>query len=175
MKFIRMVVSIFVFSFYSCDNEYSGIKIIFSEEKELHAAKISPDEIIMPTFMTGKNDNLMIATVNVDTSLYIYKVLKGEFDEQKINMNDFPHNIHYYTNMVAGENYFYVLCQGRSDADYDTGVDTIEMYDYNGAPIRRYKFDISPTLFSVDEKNQMIYGYNPNYQDYLLKYSMEME
>ena len=72
----------------------------------------------------------------------------------------------YYKNIVAGKKYFYALAK-NDDQSY-----TIEVYDYTGKPIITYKFDISPFLFVVDEDNNMLYGYDQDYQDYILKYQM---
>lgn len=80
----------------------------------------------------------------------------------------------YYTNVYAGTRYFYVLCRENRNktegGEYDY---VIEVFDYNGEPVIRYRFDIAPILFVVDENKGYIYGCNWKYEDYLLRYKME--
>jgi hypothetical protein len=46
----------------------------------------------------------------------------------------------------------------------------MEVYNYDGLPVKRFTFDIPPQLLVVDEEQSVIYGYNDKYEDYLLHY-----
>ena len=70
----------------------------------------------------------------------------------------------YYYQIVAGEKFFYALCKKNK---------SMEVYDYNGSFVNEFTFDITPSLFAVDEYNKTIYGFaNDNkYEPYLLRFS----
>ena len=83
--------------------------------------------------------------------------------------------IHHYVNTYAGKKFFYAMYGGHSfnrakNPDYSNQC--IEVYDYEGKPIIKYTFDIHPYQFVVDEESGYIYGYNSNYEDYLLRYKL---
>lgn len=48
----------------------------------------------------------------------------------------------------------------------------MEVYDYNGSFVYEFTFDITPSLFAVDENNKTIYGFanDKNYEPYLLMF-----
>lgn len=103
--------------------------------------------------------------------LTLRKSIQWNYQEQKIDIQNPDNNIQYYMHIVAGEKYFYALYNGH--APKENNVDGyLEVYDYNGKPVARYQFDITPFLFDIDEENNYIYGYNPLHEDYLLKYKI---
>ena len=75
-----------------------------------------------------------------------------------VTVGDWQHNINYYVNIVAGKRYLYLLCQGECDEKY------LEVLDYSGHSIVKYKFDVVPELFDVDEQNGILYGYNGKFR-----------
>jgi len=90
----------------------------------------------------------------------------------KPTKGDFSSLVYHYVGLYAGEKYFYALYDGiKKEAGVKTSL-LLEVYDYKGNPVIQYSFDIHPVLFVVDEKNGKIYGFNEEYQDYLLKYDM---
>lgn len=46
------------------------------------------------------------------------------------------------------------------------------LWQGSGHSVAKYEFDITPELFDVDEQNGILYGYNSNLEDYLLRYSL---
>ena len=48
----------------------------------------------------------------------------------------------------------------------------MEVYNYNGSFVNEFTFDITPSLFAVDEDNKTIYGfaYDNKYEPYLLRF-----
>lgn len=70
----------------------------------------------------------------------------------------------YYTQIVAAENFFYALCKYNK---------SMEVYDYNGSFVNAFSFDITPSLFAIDENNKTIYGFasDNKFEPYLLRFS----
>jgi len=85
---------------------------------------------------------------------------------------DFESLTFHYVRIYAGEKYFYALYNGIKKTTSVEPSRFLEVFDYEGNPIVKYSFDIPPFLFVVDEKNGKIYGFNENYEDYLLRYSL---
>ena len=84
---------------------------------------------------------------------------------------------YHYLNTYAGKKYFYAMYAGQiiynnRQIKNDYSNQFLEVYDYEGNPIIKYAFDILPFQFVVDEDNGYIYGYNSNYEDYLLRYKL---
>ncbi len=104
-------------------------------------------------------------------TLKLKKRLTGD-GNQNIVIGDFGNSVYYYTNIVSGKNYFYAVCQGRSNSDYEKSLNEIEVFDYDGKPVKKFLLDPSPGIIAIDEKNQMIYGYNHRFENYFLKYDM---
>lgn len=78
----------------------------------------------------------------------------------------------YYIGAVAGEDRFYVLYKGER-IDGKARSNTVEVYDYQGRPIVRYRFaGLPPLYFFPDEQSGFIYGYYPAQADSLLRYKI---
>ncbi len=89
---------------------------------------------------------------------------------------DFSSLVQHYVGLYAGENYFYALYDGeKQGADQQQSSLCMEVYDYNGNSIKKYSFDIIPYLFVIDEKNDMIYGFNQKHEDHLLRYNLKSQ
>ena len=99
-------------------------------------------------------------------TMQLHKRLTNGDKEPHIQVGDFEGNKTYYVNIVSGTDCFYALCKD-GDKDY-----ALEVFDYEGRSKAKYKFDIIPFLFAVDEEDGVLYGYNSNYEDYLLKYAL---
>jgi len=98
-------------------------------------------------------------------------------------------NIHYYGYSYMGRNYFYTLYRGISnsifysdslayylDLLYDYGLtrDVLEVYDLNGEPVCRFRFnDVAPAVFVVDEEQNILMGHRVAYTDSLLLYHLQ--
>ena len=95
-------------------------------------------------------------------TLKLHKRLKNDQKEPAIRIGDFEGNEHFYVNIVAGEERIYALCHEKDDY-------ALEVFDYDGNPITKYKFDIVPFLFDIDERENILYGYNEEWEDYFLK------
>jgi hypothetical protein len=92
----------------------------------------------------------------------LHKEIIGKYKHKVPKVGDL--NIpFYYTSIVAGENFFYALCKKNK---------SMEVYDYNGSFVNEFTFDITPSLFAVDEYNKTIYGFanDNNYEPYLLRF-----
>jgi hypothetical protein len=100
-----------------------------------------------------------------------------------------PQNVLYYGNSYMGQNYFYTLYRGVSnkvfrsdslltDKNFNTYVyglkrDVLEVYDLDGSPVGRFRFDdVSPSVFVVDEEQNRLIGHR-SYYDSLLVYQLQ--
>ena len=118
------------------------------------------------------NDSLIVYAYTYKKQIDFYRISDMQCCRQliksgapiSVTVGDWQHNINYYVNIVAGRRYLYLLCQGEYDEKY------LEVFDYSGHSIAKYKFDVVPELFDVDEQNGILYGYNGNLEDYLLKF-----
>ena len=104
-------------------------------------------------------------------TLELKTVIGNKSQNPNITVGDFNNLRYQYLNVVAAKDCFYVLYSGEKRNDTPKN-NKVEVYDYQGNPISEYKFDIPPAFIVVDEKNQMMYGFNAEYQDYLLSYEM---
>lgn len=48
----------------------------------------------------------------------------------------------------------------------------LEKFDYEGYSIARYRFDVVPYIFDIDEDDNYIYGFNYQNEDYFYRYFM---
>lgn len=96
----------------------------------------------------------------------LHKIIKGNYKHKDPIVGDFETPV-FYTKIVAGENFFYVLFD-----DNKSNSVVMEVYNYNGSFVKEFTFDITPELFAVDEKNKTIYGYalNNKYEPCLLRF-----
>lgn len=129
---------------------------------------IANDSTIVHSYFFKKR----IDIYDIET-LKLKTVIGNSNNKVNIIEKDFSKVKYHYVNLVAGEKYFYALYSGQNNQENPTGANNkIEVYDYDGNPIIEYRFDIPPLLYTVDEKNQMIYGFNNYFEDYLLSYKM---
>lgn len=123
------------------------------------------------------NDSFIVYAYNFKRQIDIYdsetmalkKVLVGNYKYQKPT-EDYDENMRYYIDVVPGKKYFYALYQGDRDANVTKNTFVVEVFTYDGTPVIKYKFDVSPNLFYVDEENGIMYSYVYQYPDVLFKY-----
>lgn len=170
--------SILIYS--AIPSEFAIKKIDLKNSKELGEIKIKKDDHNDSFFY--KNRGILAANDSLIIYAYIYKkqidfynvsdlklkkkLIGGDVNPD-IRIGDFDNNVNYYINIVAGKKYFYALCQGENK-DY-----ALEVFDYEGCSIAKYRFDVVPYLFDVDETDNCIYGFNYEQEDYLYKYRMQ--
>lgn len=153
--------------------EYSG-RIDLSTHQDNDNPSLYSNRGIMTA-----NDSSIIYVYHFKRQIDIYdsqtlalkKTLTGDYKYQKPT-NKFDENIKYYLDVIPGKKYFYALYRGNSEKHTTGHTDAVEVFTYNGAPVIKYKFDISPDLFYVDEKNGILYGYIHKYPDMLFKYNL---
>lgn len=103
------------------------------------------------------NINISIGTKETP-EFYVFKdgTLGGKY---KYNVD---YNIVYYESLYCTEHNIYALYAGIPWGDLEKyHSSTIEIYDWNGKPIKLLKLKQSICSFIVDEKQRLIYGFNP--------------
>jgi hypothetical protein len=101
--------------------------------------------------------------------MHDFKLLKriiGDYEYKEPVLGDFNPPV-YYRNIVAGNQFFYALCNENSNKEV-----IMEVYNYDGVLVKKFTFDIPPQLFVIDEENNTMYGYSGEYEDYLLRYKL---
>lgn len=100
--------------------------------------------------------------------------IKGRTLSPIISLDNFDRNYISYVNLYAGKTNFYLLYRGQTHAEYKNNnlKDKLEVYNYEGEISREYIFEIPPIIFAVDEKRNVLYGYNGMYKDVLLVYNL---
>ena len=155
-------------------------KVNLKSREELGRIILETEEHGEPFFYKNRgimaaNDSLIVYAYTYKKQIDFYRISDMQCCRQliksgapiSVTVGDWQHNINYYVNIVAGRRYLYLLCQGEYDEKY------LEVFDYSGHSIVKYKFDVVPELFDVDEQNGILYGYNGNFEDYLLKYTLD--
>lgn len=103
-------------------------------------------------------------------SLKLSRCITGSKKSPKPVPGDFSSITYHYRYVYAGKDYFYALHGGN-----ENGVlreIRLEVYDYDGNPAKEYLLDIMPDIFVVDEKDSMLYGFNSQYSDHIVKYAL---
>jgi len=175
--------SLFIYS--AIPGDFSIKKYNINENKETGKISFKIDEHHQPYYssnygLVAANESVIVYAYRYKKQFDIYDILSlklkkritGNYDDKPINMDDFNSNVQYYTNIVAGEKYFYALYRGRPGKERTVNSDSIEVFDYDGNPICKYTFDICPQYFTIDESNNMLYGFSANFEDYILKCSL---
>lgn len=98
------------------------------------------------------------------STLRLHVRLKDSNAKTLIHPGDFENTRYYYAHVIAGQEYIYALCNDLKDGY------ALEVFDYEGRSVARYTFDIAPSLFDIDEKQGIIYGYNDELEDFFLTY-----
>ena len=152
------------------------------ENKETGKIALKMDEHKQPSYSLNYgyiavNDSLIVYIYYYRRQFDIYEIssinlvkqITGIYKQKPVDLNDFNSNVQHYANIVAGKKYFYALYLGIPRKDRTVNNDVIEVFDYEGNPIVRYTFNITPQIFVIDENNKMLYGFSYFYQDYLLR------
>lgn len=159
--------------------EFALKKVNLNVRKESGRIKFKPDDHGETFFYKNRgvmaaSDSLIIYAYSYKKQIDFYRIddmkccLQLVEDDAPVNVvvGDWEHSIHYYVDIVAGKYYIYALCQQENNKR------CLEVFDYSGHSVAKYEFDITPELFDVDEQNGILYGYNSNLEDYLLRYSL---
>lgn len=77
-----------------------------------------------------------------------------------------------YENVYAGKDCVYALYSGqRLDETEMSHSSRIEVYSWDGEPVRLLSLDVPVSSFTVDEDNGVIYAVNPElHEDKILRF-----
>lgn len=85
--------------------------------------------------------------------------LYGDDTEEEFSID---RNIIYYENLYAGDEYVYGLYSGkRLDDTEKEHSSMIEVYTWDGEPVRLLELDVPAAYFAVDENAKTVYAVNP--------------
>lgn len=83
-----------------------------------------------------------------------------------------PNSDTQYYDVIAGKNHFYAVCAGDEYVEGEMITSKIEVYDYEGNPVKLYNLKKPATRILIDENNGYIYGHKQAERDYFLKYKL---
>lgn len=162
-------------------SEFAIKKLNLNSQKECGRIEFERDDHRESFFYTDRgimaaNDNFIVYAYCYKKQIDIYRVedmklhlrLTDKSVKPEIRIGDFEHTRQYYVNVIATSRYIYALLNGKD------GSLSMEVLDFEGQPVAKYDFTIAPFLFDVDEVNGYMYGYNENYEDYLLRYKINL-
>lgn len=167
----------------SLPKELSIKKYDLKRNKIIDKITFKPDNHSSTYFYTNKgnivsNDSLIVYYYSYKNQIDIYNIstmslrkrIVGKYKPTQIVVGERNSINYYYINAFISNKYIYALCQNGQYGDY-TKME-LEVYDFNGNVVKKYTFDIPPIFFIVDEKSELIWGYNPQYEDYFLSYKI---
>lgn len=172
-----------LFIYYS-SNQLTITKYDLKNKIELNKIELPKDDHKESYFYSNRgfiaaNDSFVVFPYLYKKQIDIYSLddfkLTKTIDDgkkyPKTSVNDFENITYHYFNIYAGKKYFYVIYVGHKEGGnfFDR---TLEVYNYEGEPIIKYTFDITPYYFVVDEDNGYIYATNADYEDCLLRYKL---
>lgn len=94
-------------------------------------------------------DGFMIASLSDGRHVIPKLAVKGDGEER---MKDGG----YYTDVVCGKKCFYILSQGDVETSGLSGTSSIEVYDYEGNPMKKINLDIIASHMVYDEINKRV-------------------
>lgn len=156
------------------------VKIDLKNQKFLDNIQMKKDDHIESFFYSNRgtiaaNDSFVVFAYLFKKQIDIYRLndfglhkeITGNYKYKAPIPGDPNTVVHYYTQIVAGENFFYALCKDNKNKSV-----VMEVYDYNGEFVKEFTFDLAPTLFAVDENNKTIYGFanDDKFEPYLLRF-----
>jgi hypothetical protein len=153
------------------------VKFDLKNEKDLDVIQMKKDDHNESFFYINRgsiaaNDSFLVYGYLFKKQIDIYtirdfviqKKIIDNYEFQRPILGDFNTRV-YYRKIIAGQKFFYALCNENLNKD-----SIIEVYNYEGVLVKRFTFDITPQLFVVDEEQSTMYGYCGEYEDYLLYY-----
>ena len=177
--------SIFLYS--AIPSEFSIKKYNLNSGKEMGEIALKIDAHNEPFYSSNygfvaANDSFIVYAYNYKKQIDIYDVstlqlkkrISGNYQYQTPIVGDNANNVQQYISVVAGEKYFYALYRGGASKNRTMNSDVIEVFDYDGKPVSKYIFDICPQIFTLDEANQMLYGFSYDFTDHLLKCHLDL-
>ena len=98
-------------------------------------------------------------------SFKLKRTIYWETNDPPIVIKDFTSLTYHYRNAYAGDNYLYALYGSSRKGNL-----RLEVFDYRGNPIREYILDEMITLFVIDEKKSILYGFNSEDAEHFVRY-----
>jgi hypothetical protein len=165
--------------------ELSVVKINLKNHHETEKISIDTEDHNESFFYANRgiiaaNDRFIVYVFLFKKQIYIYDVntlkltakLIGVDNLPSITIGDFNNIAYRYTNVFAGEKYFYALYNKNNDYPFSQCV--IEVFGYDGKQVIEYIINESIFHFAIDEVNSMMYAYDGTDENNLLRYALPL-
>lgn len=106
---------------------------------------------------------------------FYYPEYRIKPDPNRISAPVSPDNKFAFTAMSGTENYLYILYSGRTFREYQSRIiysRDLLVFTWSGKPVLRYSLDREIWAFSVDEKDQTLYGITNLPEPALIKFKL---
>lgn len=80
--------------------------------------------------------------------------------------------VYNYITSFAGEKYLYAINHAQAFKNKKTHACTLEIFSWDGRLNSTVELSPAVDIFVVDEKNQLLYGYNYNRPDYFYQFDI---
>lgn len=80
--------------------------------------------------------------------------------------------ITYYDAIKSTDNYIYAICEDAPPDNLLNNIPTLEVWDWNGNPVMRFKLDRPVAAFDVTKDDKTIYFLDRQSRDKILKYDL---
>lgn len=159
-------------------------KLDLKQGKELKEHTFEMDQSKGNSFFTQNKGDLCVSSKGL-AYLYYYKDRIDFFDldfqpvqthapqkvKQQIDTQDWQNSTIYYIASYARDQYLYAIkLADRLNANAKDC--TLEIFGWDGTLINSYSLNPVIDLFVVDESNQMLYGVNREWPDYIYKFKL---
>lgn len=159
-------------------------KLDLKQGKELKEHTFEMDQSKGNSFFAQNKGDLCVSSKGL-AYLYYYKDRIDFFNldfqlvqthapqkvKQQIDTQDWQNSTIYYIASYAGDQYLYAIkLADRLNANAKDC--TLEIFGWDGTLINSYSLNPVIDLFVVDESNQMLYGVNREWPDYIYKFKL---
>lgn len=160
-------------------------KINLNTSKNQEYYKYKMDKDITNSFFMDNKGDLCISDNHIaylyyykhkidffDLNLNLIKSYNGSSKKIEINTKDMKESVVYYIHSFAGYKYLYAINNAQPLKNKKESICTLEIFDWYAKMISSIQLKPSVDIFVVDEKRNILYGYNYSIPDYFHQYDL---